>query len=99
MTAPRVRCTVASMNYSACGLQPGDYFEVGPEGFTMPEGQQFCYFAVASVLPMINGRMDGASADEWLDREPMLQCPDPPEALWMRLHRSPDQEPRMEGGA
>lgn len=90
MTAHRVRCTVESMNYSACDMKRGDWFEVGPEGLTMPDDQPFCFFAVAAVLPLVNGRMDSGTVDEWLDSAPLMQCPDPPEALWMRLSRAPD---------
>lgn len=85
MTGRRVRCTVESMNYSACALQTGDYFEIDSDGLHMPDGQPFCFFAIGSVLPLVNGRLGGADADEWLASRPLLQCPDPPEALWMRL--------------
>lgn len=91
MSAGRVRCTVWSMNYSACGMRPGDWFEVGADGFTMPEGQAFCYFAVAAVLPLVNGRLgDEEGLDEWLASAPLVQCPDPPEALRMTLGRPPE---------
>jgi uncharacterized repeat protein (TIGR04076 family) len=85
VTGRTVRCTVESMNYSACGLQKGDWFEVDDSGLRMPDGQAFCAFAIVTALPLLNGRLDGRDADEWLDSKPLLQCPDPPEALWMRL--------------
>jgi uncharacterized repeat protein (TIGR04076 family) len=88
----RVRCTVSSFSYSACGMAPGDWFEVGPDGFRMPDGQAFCYFAVAAVLPLVNGRLDREDVDAWLDSAPEVQCPDPPEALRMTLSRAPEQQ-------
>lgn len=90
MSVARVRCTVASMNYSACGMQPGDWFEVGPDGFRMPDGQGFCYFAIAAVLPLVNGRTDSPEFREWLDSAPLVQCPDPPEDLRMTLSSAPE---------
>ena len=88
-TRYRVRCTVADMNYSACAMQPGDYFEVDADGeFTMPDGQGFCYFAVASALPHVTRYLGGA---DWPDEPPLVACPDPPEALWMRLARFEEQ--------
>jgi len=84
-----VRCTVVGMNYSACGLRVGDYFEVGPDGLVVPEGRPFCWFAIASVIPLVNGRLDD---DDWLDTRPLVACPDPPEALHMRLERVSDPE-------
>lgn len=91
MTAVRrVRCVVDSMTYSACDMQPGDWFEVGPDGVRMPDGQPFCFFAMLSVLPLVNGRLGGEDLESWLESRPMLQCPDPPEGLWMRLEAAAD---------
>ena len=82
-----VRCTVESMHYSACGMVPGDYFEVDGDNFSLPTGRPFCYFAIASVIPYINGKRDPETGEDWLDSKPLLACPDPPEALYMRLER------------
>jgi uncharacterized repeat protein (TIGR04076 family) len=87
MPGRRVRCTVEAMNYSACGLEIGDWFEVGPEGLTLPDGKAFCFFAIASVAPMLNGRLDHPDTDAWLATRPLVACPDPPENLIMRLER------------
>jgi uncharacterized repeat protein (TIGR04076 family) len=87
-----VRCTVEAMNYSACGMRVGDYFEVDGEGLTVPDGRPFCWFAIASVVPLLNGRLFD---DEWLDSKPLVACPDPPEALHMRLERLNDQQPQV----
>jgi uncharacterized repeat protein (TIGR04076 family) len=84
MTATRIRCTVEAMNYSACGMRVGDWFEIGPEGLSVPAGQAFCWFAIASIVAMIPGRLDD---DEWLGSRPLLACPDPPEALHIRVER------------
>ena len=82
-----VRCTVESMHYSACGMVPGDYFEVTDDNLSLPDGQAFCYFAIASVVPYIYGKRDPETGQDWLDSKPLLACPDPPEALYMRLER------------
>jgi uncharacterized repeat protein (TIGR04076 family) len=88
----KVRCTVESMNYSPCGLEVGDYFEVDEEGLSLPPGKSFCFFAIASVTPLLKGRLDSAGAEDWLASRPLLACPDPPEALHMRLERIGDEE-------
>ena len=87
MTAPRrgVRCVVESMNYSACGLVPGDAFEVDQNGLRITRGTGFCMFAIASVLPLLQGRIGEAGLEEWLATRPMVTCPDPAESLRMRL--------------
>ncbi|MGP2442690.1 hypothetical protein [Streptomyces sp. JW3] len=85
MSGVRVRCTVEAMTYSACGLEIGDWFEVDATGLTVPEGQRFCYFAIASVLPAVLGRLTAPEPDDYLRGEPLLACPDPPEGLHMRV--------------
>ncbi|SDY56361.1 TIGR04076 family protein [Herbiconiux ginsengi] len=85
MTGRTVRCTVESMAYSACGLKTGDWFEVDADGLRLPDGLPFCAFAITTVLPLVNGRLDDDGADDWLASKPLVQCPDPPEALRMRL--------------
>jgi uncharacterized repeat protein (TIGR04076 family) len=80
-----VRCTVEAMNYSACGLAVGDWFEAGPDGLRLPEGKGFCYFAIVAVAPLLNGRLDTPDVDGWLATKPLVACPDPPENLIMRL--------------
>ena len=87
MSAVKVRCTVEAMNYSACGMRVGDWFEVGPEGLAVPDGKPFCWFAIASVVALLSGRID---EEGWLDGRPLVACPDPPEALHMRLERVTD---------
>ncbi|WP_306205446.1 TIGR04076 family protein [Actinoplanes sp. RD1] len=86
MTGLKVRCTVEDMNYSACGLEVGDHFDLDATGLTVPEGKRFCYFAIASILPAVLGRLDAASPDAYLRSRPLLACPDPPENLHIRLH-------------
>lgn len=88
-----VRCVVASMNYSACGLVPGDTFEVDHDGLRITRGRSFCMFAIASVLPLLQGRMGSADMDAWLAGRPIVTCPDPAESLRMRLEPLEDPSP------
>jgi uncharacterized repeat protein (TIGR04076 family) len=85
----RVRCTVEVMNYSACGLRVGDYFDLTSTGVTVPAGRSFCYFAIANVVSAVGGRLDSDVPDCYLVSQPLLACPDPPEALHMRLRTMP----------
>lgn len=89
----RIRCTVESMNYSACGLDVGDWFELDADGVHLPEGQGFCYFAMTNAIALARGRIGGAEAAAWLESRPRVCCPDPPEALWMTLSAAPEPDP------
>jgi len=88
----RVRCTVEGMNYSACGLAVGDSFELSPTGVTVPAGKRFCYFAIASVIPAVLGRLDTDQPDAYLRGRPLLACPDPPENLHIRIEPIVEEE-------
>lgn len=89
----RLRCVVDSMNYSACGHLPGDSFEVGPDGLRLGQDSGFCFFAVNAVLPVLLQRLGSADIEEWLASRPVVMCPDPPEALRMRVEAAPTEEP------
>ncbi|WP_216654406.1 hypothetical protein [Nocardioides sp. zg-DK7169] len=86
----RVRCTVEAMNYSACGLALGDHFDLTSTSVEVPEGREFCYFAIAGVITAVHGRLDAEEPDAWLRSRPLLACPDPPEALHLRVEVVPD---------
>lgn len=92
MTA-RLRCTVESMNYSACELAVGDSFDLGDRGVELPEGSGFCMFAIAAVASALAGRDGSESLDAWLAREPLVACPDPPENLVLRVRALPEKGP------
>lgn len=78
------------MHYSACELAEGDYFDLDERGVALPSGRGFCMFAIAAVASALAGRDEAVS--EWLAREPLVACPDPPENLIMRLRALPGKE-------
>jgi uncharacterized repeat protein (TIGR04076 family) len=81
----RIRCTVESMNYSACGLAVGDSFDIGPAGVCATTGRGMCFYAIASVAAMMGAVPD---TEAWLDTQPRVACPDPPENLVLRIERA-----------
>ena len=73
---------------SVCGLNVGDYFEVSNSSqLRIPEGKQFCMFALASILPLLPAKQRQLPADDWLERDSGVACPDPDERLVMRIER------------
>ncbi|MFD0664021.1 hypothetical protein [Thermocatellispora tengchongensis] len=57
---------------------------------SLPPGAHFCFYAIASAASLLNGRLAGPDADEWLAGRPLAACPDPPENLIMRLEEVRD---------
>jgi len=73
---------------SVCGLEVGDYFEVTESSRVhIPEGRHFCLFAMQSVLPLLPAKMRLLPAEDWLELDSHVACPDPDERLIMRIER------------
>ena len=71
-----------------CGLEVGDYFEVTESSrVRIPEGKHFCLFAMQSALSLIPGKMRRLPAEDWLEQDSLVACPDPDERLVMRIER------------
>ncbi|MER6826092.1 TIGR04076 family protein [Streptosporangium sp. NPDC000563] len=88
MTAPpRVRVVVERADSPRCGLAIGDHFEVEGTALTLPQGRPFCLQAMAAVFPILESRLSDLPADHWLERKPFICCPDPADAVVMRLER------------
>lgn len=73
---------------SVCGMRVGDYFElVNSSGLRLPEGRQFCIYALQAVLPLLPAKQRQLPAGDWLERDSLVCCPDPDERLIMRVER------------
>ena len=73
---------------SVCGLEVGDYFEVTESSrVRIPDGKHFCLFAMQSVLALLPAKMRRLPAEDWLEQDSLVACPDPDERLVMRIER------------
>lgn len=73
---------------SVCGLAPGDCFTVtGSNQIRLPEGQHFCLYALAAVLPLIPAKQRALHEGDWMAQDSEVACPDPQERLIMRIER------------
>jgi uncharacterized repeat protein (TIGR04076 family) len=73
---------------SVCGLQVGDYFELTESSrLRIPEGKHFCIYALQSVLPFLAAKQRRLAADDWLELDSHITCPDPDERVVMRIER------------
>ena len=84
-----IRVTVEQIEgRSVCSLSVGDYFEVKNSGqVSIPEGKQFCMWAMQSVMPLIPAKMRQLPASDWLETDTHVACPDPDERVIMRIDR------------
>lgn len=73
---------------SVCGLQVGDYFELTESSrVRIPDGKHFCLYALQSVIPLLTPKQRQLDANDWLERDTLVACPDPEERLIMRIER------------
>ncbi|MEQ8676859.1 MAG: TIGR04076 family protein [Aggregatilineales bacterium] len=73
---------------SVCGLNVGDYFDLTESNrIRIPEGKHFCMYALSAVLPLLAAKQRQLDANDWLERDSLVACPDPDERLIMRVER------------
>lgn len=71
-----------------CGLQVGDYFEVTESSkVRIPPGKHFCLYALQAVLPLLPPKQRVLDANDWLEHDTLVACPDPEERLIMKIER------------
>lgn len=73
---------------SVCGLSVGDYFELTESSrLRIPPGKHFCIYALSAVLPLLAAKQRQLAADDWLQSDSLVACPDPDERLIMKIER------------
>lgn len=84
-----LRITVVAIEgRSVCGMQVGDYFELTESAkLRIPADRHFCIYALSAVLPLLAAKQRVLSANDWLERDSLVVCPDPDERLIMQLER------------
>jgi uncharacterized repeat protein (TIGR04076 family) len=71
-----------------CGLSVGDYFELTESNrVRIPPGKHFCLYALGAVLPLLAAKQRQLAANDWLESDSLVACPDPDERLIMRIER------------
>ena len=60
-----------------CNAKPGDWFEVRGELLHLPPGQGFSIYSLAAVLPLLAAKQRATDANDWMDSDAEIACPDP----------------------
>lgn len=82
---------------SVCGLEVGDYFEVTESSrLRIPPDRHFCIYALSAVLPLIPAKQRQLAANDWLEQETLVACPDAEERVIMRIERIRERTLRTE---
>jgi uncharacterized repeat protein (TIGR04076 family) len=82
---------------SVCGLVAGDYFEVTESShIRIPADRHFCIYALSAILPLLPAVQRRLAAEDWLEQDTLVACPDPDERLLMRIERIGERTLRTE---
>jgi uncharacterized repeat protein (TIGR04076 family) len=82
---------------SVCGLEVGDFFEVTESSrLRIPPDRHFCIYALSAILPLLPAKQRRLAAEDWLEEETLVACPDPDERVIMRIERIGERTLRTE---
>jgi uncharacterized repeat protein (TIGR04076 family) len=82
---------------SVCGLEVGDFFEVTESSrLRIPPDRHFCIYALSAILPLLPAKQRRLAAEDWLEQETLVACPDPEERVIMRIERIGERTLRTE---
>jgi uncharacterized repeat protein (TIGR04076 family) len=82
---------------SVCGLEVGDFFEVTDSSrLRIPPDRHFCIYALSAILPLLPAKQRRLAAEDWLEQETLVACPDPDERVIMRIERIGERTLRTE---
>lgn len=75
----RGRCT--------CSHAVGEYFELRGGKVSLPPGQSFCLYALASTLPLLPTKQRPLHPNDWMATDARIVCPDPLCGMVMLIER------------
>jgi uncharacterized repeat protein (TIGR04076 family) len=60
-----------------CNHPVGAYFEVSGENLSLPPGQTFPIYPLATLLPLIPAKQRSTHKNDWMSTDMDVACPDP----------------------
>lgn len=79
---------VESINgHCTCSMTVGDQFFLRSGKIALPDGQNFCLYALQSTIPLLPAKQRHNHPADWLETDARVTCPDPACGLIMRIDR------------
>ena len=73
--------------HCTCKMSEGDCFYLKGGKVSMPEGADFCLYALQSTIPLLPAKQRKNMAADWMETDSRVMCPDPACGLIMRIDR------------
>lgn len=74
--------------HCTCDMNVGDSFFLKGGKISLPEGKNFCLYALQSCIPLLPAKQRKNHPADWMETDARVICPDPACRLIMRIHRS-----------
>ncbi|MBW7881329.1 MAG: TIGR04076 family protein [Caldilineaceae bacterium] len=71
-----------------CNMAVGDHFHLRGGKLSLPEGQDFCVYALQATLPLLPAKQRLNHPADWMESDARVSCPDPACRLIMRIDRT-----------
>ena len=70
-----------------CNMAVGDCFFMKGGKLSLPDGADFCLYALQSTLPLLPAKQRQNHPADWMETDARVVCPDPECRLTMRIDR------------
>ena len=74
-----------------CNMAVGDRFFLKSGKLSMPQGQDFCLYALQAAIPLLPAKQRQGNPADWMETDTRVVCPDPACRLIMRIDRSDER--------
>jgi len=71
-----------------CSMAVGDCFYLRGGKLSLPEGKDFCVYALQATLPLLPAKQRHNHPADWMETDSRVTCPDPACRLIMRVDRT-----------
>lgn len=73
--------------HCTCNMRVGDRFHLRSGKISLPDGADFCLYALQSVIPLLPAKQRRNHPADWIETDSRVICPDPACRLIMRIDR------------
>jgi len=73
--------------HCTCAMVEGDKFFLRGGKIALPDGQNFCLYALQAAIPLLPAKQRQGHAADWMETDTRVVCPDPACRLIMRIDR------------
>jgi len=70
-----------------CNMAAGDAVFIRGGKLSLPDGADFCLYALQSVIPILPAKQRPCHPADWMETDGRVTCPDPACRLIMRIDR------------